>query len=113
MKRRQFTEAFKRRAVKRVEGMTGELAAAKLKIDQSMVYNWRKRFTASEASQSHRAKNPLGGFTMGNKPLIGKPSGAPLEAIVYLRHAKRAWDSGNAKKGELLARLALVTLEEK
>ena len=52
--------------------------------------------------------------------VLAKPNGkvkaakpVSLEAIVYLRHARKAWDAGKSTRGELLARLALDVLEGK
>ena len=59
-----------------------------------------------------------GQFAPSRKPAPKKANGKAAssqlgptkEAIVYLRHAERAFDAGKAKRGRLLASLALSTL---
>jgi transposase-like protein len=98
VKRRKFTAKAKVKILAFYAQNGFSATEKKFRIVGSVFNRWRR-----EASQSKPAK-PNGAT---------RPPSVSMEAIVYLRHAKRAWDAGNPKKGELFARLALVSLEEK
>jgi len=103
MKKKHYTLDFKRRAVARLtNGEKPTEVAAKLKIADSMLYNWRKKLQLSEFKQ----KKPP------------QSTGDVKSAIVYLNHAKEEMTNelktGKLKKlskSNLYALLALDSLE--
>lgn len=100
--RKQYDDKFKRAAVERTrKGESAVEVAKELKIADSMLYSWRKKFAESTVPE----------------PQPEKPGGRTKEAIVYLRHARDAMkdeiNQGKVKhrlKSHLLMELALWTL---
>lgn len=98
--RRKYTEAFKRRAILRLE--KGEPTAAiekALKISSSMLYQWKRKLKNSIRTQQPQVDNNL------------------KEVIIYLHHARDAMfeelEHGTIKrllKSHVLTLLALYEL---
>jgi|SRR5882762_5136363 len=114
VKRRRYSEAFKRRAVaKMATGVEHRALAKKLGVFPSMLYQWRKRYATSERQGFGLALVKKEGgrveWIKGAKPT----KVVPLEALVLLRQAKKAWASGHDERAKYTALLALTTLEEK
>jgi transposase-like protein len=96
-KRREFTDAFKRKIVAEAARTSYPAVMAKYKLF-SAVYDW---------------KNEVGSTKSGAVKPSAKPKeqlGPTKEAIVYLKHAEKAFGEGKQKRGQHLAGLALSTL---
>jgi len=96
MKRRKFSDAFKRRVLAEYNsGKTSRQAVLdKHKLSWSSIV--RFRYSLGEASSPTKLARKV-----------------PLEALVLLRQAKRAWEAGKGDRGKYCALLALTSMEEK
>jgi transposase-like protein len=91
--RRKFSVAFKRKAVDEAERTSMAAVINKYKLPSNS-YKWRLGFKKPQTKPQR-------------KPQVIGPQ---REAIIYLKHAEKAFAAGKAKRGQLLARLALSTL---
>lgn len=92
MTRRIFTKAYKRRAVRRVEGGQSIMAVAKkLDVVDSVLRRWVKNTKelghVSKERGSYKKKTPKSKRMNGSKNGPKMPS---IMAIAYLRHARDA-----------------------
>jgi len=97
--RRKFSIAFKRKiaAIATRDGWQG--LDAKYNLPSSS-REWPKEFAPTKSGAAKHVKRANGAL----------PLGPQREAIVYLKHAEKAFEAGQGRRGELLARLALATL---
>jgi transposase-like protein len=98
VKRRKFSEAFKRKIVAEAARIGYPAVMKKYKL-YSAVYGWKH-----EVGKPAAAKPKLNGAAA--KVQLGPTK----EAIVYLKHAERAFAEGKERRGRLLSGLALSTL---
>jgi transposase-like protein len=102
MKRRQFTDEFRRATVARIKaGEKPAAIATELSVNNSMIYKWMQR---------HGARAPV-------KPPRKANGHASHDALIYLRHAREAMtkhpDRALDDDVYLFTRLALRSLEIK
>lgn len=98
-KRRAFPDSFKRRVVNEAARTSIAAVINKYKLPGSS-REWHKEFPAKAPTKAGAAKRANG----------AAPLGPTREAIVYLKHAEKAFGEGKQKRGKLLAQLALSTL---
>ena len=96
LKRRKFSDAFKRKLVAEAARTSNAAVVSKYKLPGSF-YQWQ--FKPSKTA----AKEPKAN---GKAVQLGPQR----EAIVYLKHAERAFAAGKDRRGKLLSGLALSTL---
>ena len=95
MKRKSYSEDFKRKAVARLAHEYGSVIAKDLKIHDSMLYNWKRRFKKKPASG--KSKEPKADNNVHVQ-----------SAMIYLRKAIK---HEKPHMTRLMAELALAALQ--
>lgn len=107
LKRRKFTDTFKRKIVGEMAEETVNKVIVRHKLPTS-ARSWPRQL-GIEATKA-KTMSTVAIKAEGTKG--GKKTVSPqMESIVYLRHAQRAWEQGKDRKAKYLSLLALEILQ--
>jgi hypothetical protein len=109
MKRRKFSEAFKRKILAEAAKGVTQHVLDKHRLSWSTYTRFKRRNANADPTKyvvtSEDVADNL--YTKAPKRQV------PLEALVLLRQARKAWETGRGERARYLSLLALTTLEEK